>query len=189
MGSRGYEPLWTRQIDMPGGEIVLGFQDLIQARVVSALIREGLSPQKVRRAILLAKDIIFSDHPFAKAWFRTDGSTLLVQSLEAGEDDTLIDLFKGGQYVMRTVIEPSLRGIEFQDGTAARWWPDGPAKGVVLDPARRFGQPIEDASGVPTRILANAVQAEGSIERAARVFSVPTAAVRRSVAFERRLAA
>lgn len=184
-----FDALWRRQIDLGDDTLVLSFRDLIQARVASALIEEELSARKVRRAIALGADILQSDHPFATARFRTDGKTLLLQSLVPGEDDRLIDLFKGGQYVMRHVIEPSLKGVEFEDEVAARWWPLGRSAGVVVDPARVFGRPIDNETGVPTDILVRAIKAEGSIEEAARAYLVPTAAVRRSLAFEQSLAA
>jgi uncharacterized protein (DUF433 family) len=90
---------------------------------------------------------------------------------------------------MQRVIEPSLKGLEFENDFAARWWPLGRKRGIVIDPKRQFGQPIDDTSGVPTVVLANAAEAEGSITKAARAFMVPRASVRRAVAFEERRAA
>jgi uncharacterized protein (DUF433 family) len=101
----------------------------------------------------------------------------------------LIDLFKSGQYVMHRVIEPRLRGLDFQDDFATRWWPLGRSRGVVLDPKRQFGHPVDDATAVPTDVLAKAAKAEGSADRAARMFMVPIASVRRAIAFEERAAA
>ena len=59
---------------------------------------------------------------------------------------------------MQKVIEPSLKNLEFESDVATRWWPLGRAKGVVVDPKRQFGQPIDDATGVPTSVLAQAAQ-------------------------------
>jgi len=39
--------------------------------LADAFIREGLSPQKVRKAIEYGSEIILSDYPFASARFRT----------------------------------------------------------------------------------------------------------------------
>jgi hypothetical protein len=46
-------------------------------------------------------------------------------------------------------LPPSLapRGTPFTD-IAARWWPLGRTRGIVIDPKRQFGQPIDDATGV-----------------------------------------
>jgi uncharacterized protein (DUF433 family) len=188
---REYQPLWKSQLDsFPGDAPYLTFLDLVQLRVAAAFIREGLSPQKVRRAIEYGTEIVSSDYPFANAKFRTDGKTVILHVLDAQDgDDKLIDLFKGGQYLMHKVIEPSLKGLEFEDDIAARWWPLGRAKGIVIDPKRQFGQPIDDATGVPTSVLAHAAKAEGSAANASKLFMVPTSSINRAVAFELQLAA
>lgn len=189
IGKHKYNPLWSPQIDIGDGHVYLGFLDLVQARMAAAFIAEGLSPQKVRKAIILGRDIVASDYPFASARFRTDGRTVILQVLDAREDDRLIDLLRGGQYLMKRVIEPSLKGIDFDDDLAARWWPLGKAKGIVVDPARQFGQPIDAETGVPTAVLAQAVEAEGSVDKAAQVYMVSVSAIRRAVLFEQRRAA
>jgi uncharacterized protein (DUF433 family) len=187
-----YPPLWRSYLEKLDVEsLYLSFLDLVQLRVADAFIREGLSPLKIRRAIEYGAEIVASDYPFANARFRTDGKTVILHVLDAegGDDDKLIDLFRRGQYVMQKIIEPSLKGLEFDGDMAARWWPLGRAKGIVIDPKRQFGQPIDDASGVPTKILAEAAKAEGSAENAAKRFMVPVNSVDRAVAFELQLAA
>jgi uncharacterized protein (DUF433 family) len=188
VGGREYERLWSSQIDLGDDGTFLGFLDLVQARVAVAFIDAGLSPQKVRRAIILGREILKSDYPFASAQFRTDGRTVILQVLIPGEDDTLIDLFQS-QYLIKKVVEPSLKGLEFDKDLAVRWWPEGTGGGIVLDPKRQLGQPIDADTGVPTAVLAAAAKAEGSIEKAARAYRVPPASVRRAVQFEKKLAA
>jgi uncharacterized protein (DUF433 family) len=186
IGDKDYPALWHSQLEKFDIEqLCLSFLDLVQLRVADAFINEGLSAQKVRRAIELGSQIV-SDYPFANARFRTDGKTLILQVLDddGGEDHKLIDLFKNGQYLMQRVIEPSLKNLEFEGDVATRWWPLGRSKGVVIDPKRQFGQPIDDATGVPTSVLAQAAQTEGSAAMAAKRFMVPVASVNRAVAFE-----
>jgi uncharacterized protein (DUF433 family) len=183
-----YQPLWTTGVGEFEGALYLSFLDLVQLRVADAFIRAGLSPQKVRKAITYGARIVAADYPFANAKFRTDGKTVILHVLEAG-DEKLIDLFKHGQYLMQKIIEPSLKGLEFEDDIAARWWPLGRARGVVIDPKRQFGQPIDDASGVPTSILAQAAETEGSAAQAAKLYKVPLGSVNRAIAFEQQLAA
>jgi uncharacterized protein (DUF433 family) len=200
IGDTEYPALWesnlTSKLDLES--LYLSFLDLVQLRVADAFIRAGLSAQKVRRAIEYGSEIVRSDYPFANARFRTDGKTVILHVMldepEAGENvaekERLIDLFKHGQYLMQKVIEPSLKGLEFDDeDVAARWWPIGRSKGIVIDPHRQFGAPIDDATGVPTSVLAEAAQAEGSIAQAAKMFMVPQSSVSRAVAFEQQKAA
>jgi uncharacterized protein (DUF433 family) len=189
VGERTYDPLWPLQLDVGDQHTYLSFLDLIQARVAIAFINVGLSPQKVRRAIELGRKMLGTHYPFASAHFRTDGNTVMLQVLTPGEDDKLIDLFKDDQYLMKKVVEPSLKGLEFDKDLAVRWWPAGKGDRILIDPRRQFGQPIDAGTGVPTSVLAAAVMAEGSAEKAARAYHVPTAAVRRAVRFEQKLAA
>ncbi|MCG2632847.1 hypothetical protein L6654_40370 [Bradyrhizobium sp. WYCCWR 13023] len=193
VGEKTYPALWRSQLEkfeVDGDQLYLSFLDLVQLRVADAFIREGVSAQKVRRAVEYGSKIVASDYPFASARFRTDGRTIVLHVLQDDGDEKLIDLFKSGQYLMQKVIEPSLKNLEFNEADiATRWWPLGKNKGVVVDPARQFGQPIDDASGVPTSVLAEAVQAEGSEAKAAKRYMVPVASVHRAVAFQQKLAA
>jgi len=70
----------------------------------------------------------------------------------------------------------------------ARWRPFRGKKSIVIDPSRAFGQPIASQFGVPTIALAEAVEAEGSVEDVARIFEVPVGVVRDAVTFEASLA-
>src|SRR5215208_4537993 len=171
VGDQEYEPLWNSQVDLGDLGTFLSFLDLVQVRVAAAFIEAGLSPQKVRKAIAHGTKILQQDYPFANARFRTDGRTVILHVLQQGEDDRLIDLFRSGQYVMQRIIEPSLRGLEFENDFAARWWLAGRQAKIVIDPKRQFGQPIDDVTGVPTVVLARAAKSEGSIEKAARAYS------------------
>ena len=60
---------------------------------------------------------------------------------------------------------------------------------VILDPERNFGHPIIGAHGVPTKALAEAVVADGTVAKVAKLYGLPQRAVRDAVEFERRLAA
>lgn len=182
-----HPPLWRSQIDLGDGRVYLGFRDLMEARVANAFIAEGVSAQRVRRAIEIARDLINEERPLSTARFRTDGRTVFLQLAKEGDADQVIELFSK-QHEFKVIIEPSLRHIDFDDcGVPARWWPRGKQAGIVVDPLRAFGQPIDNDSGVPASILSAAAHAEESVETAARIWSVPVAAIRRSVEFQNAL--
>jgi uncharacterized protein (DUF433 family) len=184
VGEVHYPRLWRPQIDLDDGRVYLGFRDLMEARVADVFISRGLSPQKVRRAIELASEMLAEERPLSTARFRTDGRTVFLQVLQEGGVDQMIDLFRS-QHVFREIIEPSVRNIELDDsGLPIRWWPRGKQARIVVDPQRVFGQPIEADSGVPTSVLSAACEAEGSLEKAARVWDVPVVAIRRAVEFQ-----
>lgn len=122
------------------------------------------------------------------AEFRTDGKTIFLQVTEKDHEGRMIDL-KKRQQVFRTIVEPSLRDLEFEASIVARWYPLGMKhQSVVVDPARSFGRPIV-RRGVPTEILAEAVKLEGSVNAVALLYEVPRAEIRSALEFERRLAA
>jgi hypothetical protein len=83
-----YERLWTPQIDIGDDSVHLSFLDLIQLRVADGFIKAGLNPQKLRRAIGYAQEIVSGTYPLASAKFRTDGKTVILHVLRPGKDDT-----------------------------------------------------------------------------------------------------
>ena len=121
--------------------------------------------------------------------FRPDGKTVFLDIVRGVGEGEPIDL-KQRQRVFKTLVEPSLKSLEFDAEAVARWYPLGPARRtVVLDPARAFSRPVSGEGGVPTRVLTDAVAVEGSPDRVARLYEVPVAVVRDALAFERKLAA
>lgn len=182
-----YDPLWRPQVDLGEDGIFLGFRDLQELRVAAVFIAKGLSPQQVRRAIELARDLVSDERPLSTSRLRTDGRSVFLQVVEEDGQTKLIDLFKK-QFAFREIMERSLLNLDYDvDGTPSMWWPLGRASAVVIDPTRSFGQPIEAETSVPSAVLASAAQAEGSQAAAARAWDVPIRAVRRAVAFERQM--
>jgi uncharacterized protein (DUF433 family) len=191
-GRHRNDRLWQPEIDLGDGHLYLRFRDLMEVRIVNALITRGLSPQKLRQAIEIARTVIGEQRPLATAKFRTDGHTVFLQLVKEDGLDEMVDRF-GGQHVFRRIMEPISKNVDFVEGIPFRWWPNGKQARIVIDPQRAFGQPIEYDSAVPAAVLAAAAKAEGSPEAAARVWSVSVASVRRAVefqkGFEQRLAA
>jgi len=184
---RSYAPLWRPQIDLDDGRIYLGFRDLMEVRVAAAFIKHGVSAQRVRAAIELARDVFGQEHPLSTDRFRTDGKDIFLRVIETEKDgserERLLNTFRR-QFAFAEIIKPSLQGIEFDKrGAPQLWWPQGRRLGIVLDPTRSFGQPIDQTSSVPTAVLAAAGRTEG-IPGAAIAFEVTPSTVRRAMEFE-----
>lgn len=189
---RDYAPLWVPQVDIGDGRLYLGFRDLMEARVASAFIAAGVSAQRVRTAIQLAREVLGMDRPLSTDKFRTDGRDIFLQVVERDSDGQeraqLINTFRR-QYAFAEIIAPSFKGVEFDNaGTPILWRPRGKSGQILIDPARSFGQPIDEPSSVPTTVLANAGKQQG-VEGAARAYEVLPASVRRAMAFEADLGA
>lgn len=180
-------PLW--QSDYASNateEIEVSFRDLIELRFVKAFRDMGLGLPTIRQCFELAVQAVRDERPFSTRRFRTDGKTIFLEKIAPGvHEGELLDL-KRGQAVFHRFVEPSLHGLEFDADIVSRWYP---VKTIVLDPARAFGRPISAGSGVPTEILSEAVEIEGSPERVAKLYALPVAAVRDAVAFQQQLAA
>jgi uncharacterized protein (DUF433 family) len=181
-------PLWTPQLPANDRNLEIGFRDLIELRFVDAFLKAGLSLSTIRRCLDYARQLVKSDRPFSTQRFRTDGRTILLESQNPSGEGELLDL-KRHQYAMKQVIERSFKDLDIEDDAVVRWRPFKGKNSIVIDPARAFGQPIAVASGIPTVALAQSVQAEGSVERTARLYEVPVQVVRDAVKFEESLLA
>lgn len=169
---------------------LLTFLDLLEVRFLDAFLEHGVSWKTIRIAAWNAQMMLGRHHPFSTRIFKTDGLTILAEMVKGTDDKVLLDLVKN-QYVFAQIVAPYLyEGIEFNAfDDPERWWPLGKRYTVVIDPERGFGAPIAARSGVPTRILANAVKVERSLEFVAKWYEVTLREVRDAVKFEEQLPA
>jgi uncharacterized protein (DUF433 family) len=181
--ARSMPPLWSPQLPQREGHVEIGFRDLIELRFVKAFIDAGVGLKAIRSCLDYARELVREEHPLATRRFRTDGRTIFLDSLEQSNDPTLLDL-KRRQFAFKQIIDRTFRDLDIDGEIVARWRPYRGKDTIVIDPARAFGQPIAAASGVPTVALAEAAEAEGSIEHAAALFDVPIDVVRDAVHFE-----
>ncbi len=185
--ARHMPPLWTTQHASIEDHLEIGFRDLIELRFVKAFVDAGVGLLAIRNCLEYARECAKDERPFSTRRFQTDGRTIFLESIErAGEqvaETKLLDL-KKKQYVFKQVIERTFKDLDIEDDAVARWRPFHGKKSIVIDPGRAFGQPIAFDFGVPTVALADAVEAEGSVEEVARIFDVTVAVVRDAVQFE-----
>jgi len=184
------EPLWKPQISKEEYEAeVIGFQDLLEVRFVSAFVQHGVPLIVVRRCLDTAREILGVDYPMSFGAFKTDGKTIFAEALQKSiKDGALLDL-KTRQLAFKDIINPSLyAGIEYDGKRASKWYPQGRRQHVVLDPSRQFGSPILDETGTPTEVLYASYLAEGATPKAvtqtAKVYEVPVKLVDSAIRFE-----
>ncbi|MGH7131067.1 MAG: hypothetical protein ACREJO_03885 [Phycisphaerales bacterium] len=172
------------------GHLQLSFLDLIEIRLIEQFLEFGVGWRELRRTAKVGAEILGTSQPFARFEFRTDGRAIFAKVAEETGDKLLVQLSQR-QSVFPEVIEPALRDVQFENGNsgiAARWWPLGQARRVVIDPTRSFGKPVGAESGVPAVLLARYARAHGT-KAAAEWFEVDSREVRDSVTFVRRFAA
>ncbi|QOZ09560.1 hypothetical protein XH96_19990 [Bradyrhizobium sp. CCBAU 51765] len=166
----------------------LSFRDLIELRFVKAFRDIGIGLPTIRACYERAAEEVKDDRPFSTQRFRTDGKTIFLEITEGLDEPKLVDL-RHRQNVFRTIVEPSLKDLEFDASAVSRWFPLGiQRRSIVIDPARAFGRPIS-STGVPTEVLARAVGLEGSTKKVAFLYNVSVTEVRDAVSFERKLVA
>jgi uncharacterized protein (DUF433 family) len=169
---------------------ILTFADLIEIRFLEAFRQKGVSTKALRIASQRAKELLGRHHPFSTQIFKSDGRTILAEITKETGDRALLDILSD-QFVFETVIASYLyAGLDFNElKEPARWWPLGKDHTVVIDPRRAFGAPIIARTGVPTKILNSAVNAEQSVEFVAKWYGVEIDEVTDAVQFETKLAA
>lgn len=180
---RQMPPLWEPQHAEVQEHLEIGFRDLIELRFVKAFIDAGVGLLAVRNCLEYARECVQDQRPFSTRRFQTDGRTIFLESIDRASTIELLDL-KKRQYVFKQVIERTFKDLDIEDDAVARWRPFNGKPSIIIDPSRSFGQPIASDFGVPTVALAEAVEAEGSIEDVARLYEVPLAVVRDAVSFE-----
>ncbi|ESX09647.1 MULTISPECIES: hypothetical protein [unclassified Mesorhizobium] len=179
-------PLWSSQWPIIDNHLEIGFRDLIELRFVKAFTGAGVGLLAVRNCIEYARECVNDERPFSTRRFQTDGRTIFLEGIERSGETKLLDL-KRRQYVFRQVIERTFKDLDIEDDAVARWRPFNGKQSIVIDPHRSFGQPIASKYGVPTVALAQAVEAEGFVEKVARLFDVSATAVRDAMKFEESL--
>ncbi|MBA3811166.1 MAG: DUF433 domain-containing protein [Caulobacteraceae bacterium] len=178
-------PLWRPQYGVDQDEPLLGFRDLIEARIVRQFRSRGIGLPTIRECLRLAREWVSDDHPFSTRRFKTDGKRIFFQQRDGLDAKFLLDL-RLRQFLFREIVAPSFVDLDWDAETASRWWLLPDKKTIVLDPTRSFGQPIVAENGVPTARLAQAVAAEGSVSRVAQLFELKPAVVRDALTFEHR---
>jgi uncharacterized protein (DUF433 family) len=166
----------------------ISFRDLIELRFVKAFVDAGVGLLAIRNCLAFARECVNDDRPFSTRRFKTDGKTIFLESMERSGETKLLDL-KRHQYVFSHVIERTFRDLDIEDDTVARWRPFKGKQSIIIDPNRAFGQPIAARFGIPTVALAEAVTAEGSVGRVARLYDVTPVVVRDAMEFEKSLRA
>jgi uncharacterized protein (DUF433 family) len=181
-------PLWQPQLPAYEHHIELGFRDLIELRVIKSFLDSGLTLITVRNCLEYARECANDDRPFSTRRFQTDGRTIFLESLRRSGEEEVLDL-KDRQYVIKKIIARTFKDLDLSDDIVTRWRPFEGKQSIIIDPERAFGQPIANSYGVPTVVLADAVKAEGSVDRVVRLYEVSAPVVRDAVKFEKSLAA
>ena len=190
-GQKGkQEPIIASQLGLVSGQVAISFTNLMELRFIAAFHKEGVRLEEIRRILDEAREFMNHPHPAStKAFFQTDGRKIFGVIDHTNGDIALFDL-AARNYAMFPIIQSSLKkDVEFDPkGNAVLWYPRRTiAPHVIVDPRISFGRPVLKKSMIPAETLAEAVDAEGSVQSVADLYEVPVAQVREAIRFHKDL--
>ena len=174
-------------------DVFLTFQNLIELLFIRLFYKEGVSLPTIRAAALEAQRDFNSKHPFAVKQFDTDGkgifATLEYRDVEGVAKSKVLKDLKLSQTVMDEIARPYFRNLEYSNLGVVRYYPLGADKGIVLDPKRSFGKPIDERSGISTHVLYQMKRSGETNREIASWYGVSEKTVEIAVDYERLLRA
>ena len=186
-----YGPLIHTELPELEGQHALTFIELVELMFIKGFRQAGVPWRTIHEAASVAARIFRNEHPFALRQFFADPSGVYALLREADDGESMVQLAGSGQHVFVDLVRPYLGQLEFDPlEVPTRWWPLGRDARVMVDPAVSFGQPIVADVGIPTRILAEAWEAElgydrdRALDRVAWLYKVPHRHVQTAVRFE-----
>lgn len=165
----------------------MSFWALVEAFVLKGLREQHrLSMQRIRTAVSeLHRQYPDVHHPLAQL-----DLAVLNRDLYADRDGLLVDVSKGGQLGMRSVLEAYLSRVERDARGAMRLYPftrptlDDAPRFVAIDPTISFGRPVIAGTSIPTAVLHERWKAGDSIEALAEDYDRPLAEIEEAVRYE-----
>jgi len=188
-GSYSARPILVNPAYSIDGSYYLTFQQLIEIHVIGQFRSHGVSTKMIRAATEIAARDYGVDHPFAiKDFFQTDGKRLFTNAAKkisgTKMSKRVMHEISTGQAVFEDIVRNYFVNIEFAAARAVRYWPLGQRRGIVIDPKRSFGRPIDATSGISTYVLYKMRMAGSPIDAIARWYDVPTRVVEAAIQFE-----
>jgi uncharacterized protein (DUF433 family) len=165
------------------------FLDLAELLIVKGFRQHGVTLPTIRAAAETASAIFGVDHPLAFQRLKTDGRDIFPEVEESEDHVGLVSLGRRGQKLFPQTVEEYLKELDYdlETGFAARWWPAGRSRQIVVDPRISFGAPHIAGTGVPTRAVHEPVAAGQDPGEVAAWFGLRIEQVKIAVSYEKQL--
>lgn len=176
--------------DLPaiGNYRAVSFLNLVELKLLAAFKQEGLSFQKVRRAVEYLQAMHEVAHPLAWNKLSTDGRDVFVWVEHGSGENVVIQTTgrKSGHCVMDKVVAPYFHDLDFSPETqlASRWFPAGRDKPIVVDPGIAFGEPVIEGTRIATGLLYDRVAAGDTVDVVAKWYALQPEEVEQARKFE-----
>jgi uncharacterized protein (DUF433 family) len=190
MVCHSYNPLFKTEYEYDPNDVVISFLDLAELLFINNFVQCGISIQKIRKAAIIASNLLETSHPFAIRKMFIDGKSIFAEIAQKENDTSLLDLINE-QFQLGKIIEPLLyKRIDFgNDKYAERWWPLGKKENIVLDPTRNMGQPILNNYNVKTELIYELYKTNHSISEISNWYELDKNAIQAAINFEESLVA
>lgn len=191
---RWFKDYWTSKFssggiqysDGEGIEQVTNFHTLIEFFTFYQLRERGVSAQKIVSAHNILAEVFKTQYPFATSNILTDGEKVLFE----GNVGEIINADKSLQIYITQVIEPFCERIEFDKNSLAnRFFPMGKKHDVIIDPKRKFGQPVVGETNILTETIFSLFRAGEPIKVIANLYDLKISQVEDAINFQTRTAA
>lgn len=154
----------------------VSFHTFVEFYVMMQFSESGVKPKQVLEAHHELSTMFKTAFPFALKLvldcIKTDGKTLFFET----EKGTIS--LDGTKQFNLEFINIFFKRLEFgDDNLASRFWPMGKDKSILVDPNRRFGQPVIDGKNISPEIILNHYNAGDPLNYIAFVYKLSEAEV------------
>jgi uncharacterized protein (DUF433 family) len=186
----GAPALISNDLGWVDDRLAFSFANLMELRFVSVFVHAKVKIHEIRAVMDEVRRDLHRAHPFAtNIVFRTDGKKIISETAHRNGVTRLYDL-KSRNFEIGGVVYQSLKEdvIYNPKGEAETWFPRRSlAPNVIVHPRLAFGRPVLKDDGIPTEAIADAVKAEGSIDKVAALFEISRRRAQEAVIFENHL--
>jgi uncharacterized protein (DUF433 family) len=168
----------------------LSFMNLLECHMLAAMRKVyDLKLPKIRRAVEhLARSTSFR-HPLIEQPLYTDRVDVLIKEL-----DTLLNISRGGQFVIPEIVAVHLERVEYDKGKF-KFYPfvrersASEPKHIVINPSVGFGKPVIAGTGISTAVIASRFNARESVPELAKEYGLNEAQIEEAIRWETRAVA
>ncbi len=165
-GTESAEPVFgDTSYDVARDLAVVSFIQLVEIVISSSFRKEGrVSLDVVRRAYVNARVHFGIEYPFASLKLEPLAGHIIVRLREAKDIQGIPAIDSPGLTTIPGLTIDALKDIEYETDLAARWWPAGRNKPIVIDPRFSAGLPTIPERRVTIRNIHNRWMAGQDIE-------------------------
>ncbi len=172
--------------NVPGRELLIGFEDLISMRVIAILRALGVSWKKIHKAEDWLRDKTGYPRPFAIERVWTETTDVFAEFHEG-----FIAASRGGQLAFTEMIGQYLQSIHdmifvpHNGVNVADSWT--PSEDVLIHPRIQFGEPCIKGTRIRTRIIWQLLEGGDTTSYLKRAFELSEQQINHALEWENRL--